>query len=473
MHTTQLNKLIREVATTDASLNQEQHIQLLENNRPVYASLLRLPNLKDEDIMKIIQNLLAVTEYEGKAVGLEMKRLEDFLIGETLLYINPEKVLESFADLVLLKVNNQCTAGWIKSYILGSPNLETWAVNHRRKLAVLLRHAMGKQVAQTCVHFLGRENLLEKRQVVYLNKNLYKYANPDSNQDNYKVVVAEVFLFIFRALKTATSPQLKAYLETTKDITKGENLPYRVLKGLAATYHKGATNRRQLKRLASSNKAKRDFVVGVDAGAKVSLIDAIRSQYLNGSNPDILAKIEAEVERIPNWDAKVAVILDTSFSMKGSGARAYNNLAIGIAFTEILKRTVRDLTVIPVGNSTKENYPIPQNGTNLANALVQALETKAEVILVISDGYENIEQGDALQVLEGAKALKINTPIFHILPAFTEREAFEHRRPLGDAPIFLETGERGFLPLWLRIQFTLNPDKVATILTQSIQPNLN
>jgi hypothetical protein len=92
----------------------------------------------------------------------------------------------------------------------------------------------------------------------------------------------------------------------------------------------------------------------------------------------------------------------------------------------------------------------------------------------VSDGYENVEQGDAEMVLRGLKNLGVETPFVHVLPAFTVREAYEHRQALGkDTPLILETGEKGLLPTWLNIQFALQPDHIADVLQNSMQLFLN
>jgi len=42
-------------------------------------------------------------------------------------------------------------------------------------------------------------------------------------------------------------------------------------------------------------------------------------------------------------------------------------------------------------------------------------------------------------VLKALKQLGIKIPIFHIIPAFTEREKIEDRLALPECPYFLET----------------------------------
>ena len=467
-----INQLIKQVVQDQMPLTEASHNTLLEHNRMLYASLLNLPGLSAEDSMQIIQRLLAVTEQGGRSVSLEVKKTEDRLIAEVLPFLEVSKVLDGFKQLVALKVNNQRTANWIKSYILGSPQLELWAVSYRNTLVKLLVHAMGKQVAQTCLHFMEiKKGKRSDRQADYLEKNVYRFKG-----ENSPLFVKEVFLFLFGKLKKTQHDKLKAYLNARTKLDNGKGLPYGVLRGIAATFHP-KTEASQVRRLAGKNKVKREYIVGgelVEANS-TNLVDRIRKQYLEGTADEWVAqKILAEASRLPHWDAKVALILDTSYSMLGFGARMYNNLSIATALTQVLEKRTSNMKIVQVGNQRDTEFPQAQGVTNLAEGLLEAVAYQPDAVLVISDGYENVEQGDAQMVLQGLKNLGINIPCVHILPAFTVREAYEHRQPLGkDAPLMLETGERGFMPTWLNIQFALQPDNIAEVLQNSMQSFMN
>lgn len=467
-----INQLIKQVVQNQVPLSEASHNALLEHNRMLYASLLNLPGLSAEDSMQIIQRLLAVTEQGGQTVSLDVKKTEDHLIGEVLPFMEVSKVLDGFKQLVALKVNNQRTANWIKSYILGSPQVEQWAVSHRNTLAKLLVHAMGKQVAQTCVNFiLLKSNKRSDHQNAYLEKNLYRFIG-----DNTKELIQDTYLFLFGKLNKTSHEKLNAYLQSRKNLENGKGLPYKVLRGLAATFHP-KTESSQVRRLAGKNKVKREYIVGgelVDANS-TNLVDRIRKQYLDGTKDEwVTQKILAEASRLPHWDAKVALILDTSYSMLGFGARMYNNLSIATAMTQVLEKRTSDIKIIQVGNKQTSEFPKAKGVTTLAEGILEAMGYQPDAVLVISDGYENVEQGDAKMVLQGLKNLGVNTPFVHILPAFTVREAYEHRQPLGEnTPLILETGEKGFMPAWLNIQFALQPDNIADILQNSMQSFLN
>lgn len=478
---TQINTLVHQIIKDNLPLSTSAHDTLLENNRSLYAALLNLPGLSDFDAMQIITRLLAITSTQDSVITLAEKQLEDRLIAEKLPYLSIKTVLEGFQQLVKLGVNNQRTASRIKRYILASPDVELWAVSYRKTLATLLRHAMGKQVAQTCVHFLLRTHPTE-HETSYLNQHIFKYDG-----DNNMQLVKEVFLFVFKALtyfkqdnpfiKIATQKPsaehklLTAYFEARENIEAGSVLPYKTLRGIAAIYHPKLDSK-QIKRLARKSKVKRNVIDG-ETPTDNTLVGQIRQFYLTGDDSKIVQKAIVEANRLPQWNAHIALILDLSHSMTGTGTRAYNSTAIAIAIREVLTHKTDKLTVLTIGSTENTRYPTPNGATNLANALLTAFEQAPDAILVVTDGYENMEKGDTKAILSATKAMGLDIPVLHILPAFTVRDNITGRQPLGDAPVILETGQKGFLPLWLRIQLELKPDAVEEVLKASLQPILN
>ncbi len=224
------NTLINQLLNGDAQLSDEQHDAFLTKDRSLYAALLRLPNLSAKTALAIIQRLLAVTEITvGQAVSKSQKEQEDRLILELLPHLPVSSVLQGFLKLVERRVNNQRTSGWIRAYIFGAPQLESWAVTYRETLRKLIRHALGAPVTQTCLHkFAGKKP--DKKTTAYLQRYVLRYAKDAA-------LVQDVFLFIFGKLKKSQFSLLNAYFETRHDIEAGKGLPFKVLRGIAGTFH--------------------------------------------------------------------------------------------------------------------------------------------------------------------------------------------------------------------------------------------
>jgi hypothetical protein len=233
-------------------------------------------------------------------------------------------------------------------------------------------------------------------------------------------------------------------------------LPLKVLQGLRGTFHP-QVSLRSLHRLAAKEKIKRDIISNDD-----SLIGKIRSYYKSGIDLNSINQaIDQEVARLPKWgNANIYFIVDTSASMQGFGHREYNNIAIATGLSKVFQK----LTNQPTDNE----FPKPSGITCLAPALIEAVKQSPDLIILISDGYENVEQGDSAMVLKALKHLGIKIPIFHIIPAFTEREKIADRLPLPECPYFLETGQHGFLSTWLRIRTLIEPESLSSLLRHGL-----
>jgi hypothetical protein len=105
-----------------------------------------------------------------------------------------------------------------------------------------------------------------------------------------------------------------------------------------------------------------------------------------------------------------------------------------------LRDLVRDLILVQVGGSEpvlQHFAPAPQGASDLASGLLEALRSQPDIVMLVSDGYENVRQGDVAQVVAGARQLEINTPIYQVVPLYTAAENLEQRR-FGEAIPVLE-----------------------------------
>lgn len=462
------NTLISQLLNSDVPFSDEQHDAFLTIDRELYAALLRLPNLLPQTAMAIIQRLLAVTETTtGNPVSKTQRLQEDSLIVEVLPHLPVTIVLAGFLKLVERRINNQRTSGWIRAYLFGSPQLEWLAVSHRQALRKLVRHALGNPVTQTCVHKFSQEKT-DAKTTAYLRRYVLRYAEDTG-------LVHDVFLFLFGKLKTSQFSRLNAYLAARQDLDAGKGLPLKILQGIKGSFHPKVPARR-LRSLAHRGKLKREVTEEVEQ-ADESLVGEIR-RYYRSTDATRLAlldeAIEKEATRIPHWDANIYLILDASASMRGFGHRQYNSMAIAIAIWKIFQKRTRQTQVAWIGAKPSENedFPQPLGTTAIAPALIEAVKCQPDVIILISDGYENVEQGDSAMILAGFEQLGIQIPMLHIIPAFTERDRIEKRQPFPNCPTFLETGQRGFLATWLRIRGYLQPTEISALLRQTITSTL-
>ncbi len=443
--------LLTRALSAHSALTPADHDALLMRDRPAYAALLDVPAVSPPTSMQIVIRLLAVTDGD-RDLTTENRR-----ITAALARLPTAVVLDGFDTLVERRVNNQRTSGTVRSFLFGCPHLEDLAVAHKTRLARLITHALGRRTVSTCLHFFERK---DARAVRYVRRHILRFAvQPD--------VVADVVRFVFGRLTSTTRNDgpIGRYLAARAELSKGAGLPYNTLRGIASTYHRGAP-RHLVPRLSASLKVKR-AVDGATATGDHPLVAALKA-YLDDRRPERWAVVEAAVTPVaetlpaivaPRW----AVVLDASASMAGSGQRANHSLAIAVAWWLLLKAKAPRAELRSTGDRFDDRgLPVPGGATALAPALIEAARTAPDGIVVLSDGYENQLGGDAADVLRAFRALGIETPIAHVLPAFTDREQVAERSPLG--PPLLETGDRDFIVTWLRLTATLMPAHLPALL---------
>lgn len=439
-----LNTLIPK-ALGASPLTDHEHDAFLALDRGLYASVLRVPGVAPATVMGIVTRLLANPPHSTD-------HREDELIVAALGLQHPEDVLLGFGALVDRKVNNARTSRTVRTWLWGCPALEDLAVGHRAKLRRLLTHVMGDGVVKTCVRYVD-EKLRDAHQDAYLRRELFRFGEPKT--------IEEVFRFVFGELRsTPRLAKLAAYEAAKSTFTAGEGLPLTTLLGLRGTYHP-RVRRHVVHQLAGDRKLKRDVEKESD-GELVRLAKAYLSNPTNEAVDRLRASLATRTTDLPKWGKHIAVIVDASDSMRGVGHRENNNLAIAIIVAELLRTGAERADLLWVGGDGSP-WPQASGPTALASVLLDAAEKKVDAVVVITDGWEDCDQGDAAHVVRALRQLGWDTPIVQVLPAFTPREFLTGRQPFGDAPCVLETGQGELLPLWLRIRASAEPHEAATL----------
>lgn len=455
-----LCKLVLRALDVSAPLTEAEHQALIALDRPLYASLLGLEGINPNTSMGIIIQLLATTE------GPRSLDAEDQLIESSLPQIDPERVLEGFRNLHKKRVNNQRSSGAIRSYLLGSPGISALAVKRRREVAAALRHAMGRRVVSTCLHFLARpkvERTVHEQR--YLRRHILRFASDGAP-------AIELFQFLFGRLEKAQDPQspIGKYLAAKSKLSAGKGLPYKTLRGIASTYHPGA-HRHQVARLAASAKVKRDAEEARIENDSSSV--GLLRRYYASRNAELLeaakSQLFSQLDALPSWPVRLGIVLDASLSMRGVGHRLYNSMAIAQSVAWALQRFAQESFVEHAGGLAVEgDAPLEPSGTTrLAPALLAALQKKPDGVVVLTDGYENSQQGDLAAVLQGLEVLNCNIPCVQVTPAFTEREHLDGRQLMPTQ--VLETAQSSLLPLWIRVGSALNEARTPLLIQQALK----
>jgi hypothetical protein len=143
--------------------------------------------------------------------------------------------------------------------------------------------------------------------------------------------------------------------------------------------------------------------------------------------------VEDAAAPLPRFDGTVALVLDASASTRGYGERAFACVSQSQALRLVLGRCCAGLRVYPVGGDGGDP-PRPEGVTDLAGAVLDALEGGPDLVAVVSDGYENDAAGDLARVVATLPALGVRTPVVFCHSKFTPKDDLALRRPSPGLP---------------------------------------
>ena len=127
---------------------------------------------------------------------------------------------------------------------------------------------------------------------------------------------------------------------------------------------------------------------------------------------------------------RVAAILDTSWSTKGSVEKKNRTLGVSLGVSRIL--AAYSTAYLPLWTTSFRNELLcfPKGQTDIAAPLLKALRWKADLIIIVSDGYENAPSGAADEIMRLYRMKISKEPrVLHLNPVFDPQEYAP--KPLG------------------------------------------
>lgn len=144
-----------------------------------------------------------------------------------------------------------------------------------------------------------------------------------------------------------------------------------------------------------------------------------------------LARYVAEATRdLPRMPGHLALVLDTSASMRGYGEREWAVLSQAVALRLVLDQVCDRLTVVETGGPEAN----PRGATDLATGLLDALDAGPDLVAIVTDGYENTLPGDLARVAATLPRAGVTTPVVLCQAMFTRGDDLTFRTPAPDLP---------------------------------------
>ncbi|MEM9691369.1 MAG: hypothetical protein AAGA56_02400, partial [Myxococcota bacterium] len=344
------------------------------------------------------------------------------------------RVYDLFEELAGRRVNNRRTRAVMKAFFARrDPFFD--AVKYRRKVKIMARHAH-----LDGVHLEGRQ----------------REAEPPTRD-------GEVGAFLFGSPRPAYDNHLLETFRRAQYTNEAVfELPYSVATGFAAKrgisqkalLERGnltAGERLRLQRHAVEEKAELALDLGAVPLTRLAIYVASLPRKERADRREELSAAlnEAAVRACPpRWSlGRVAAVLDRSYSSSGSFERRRRPLAVALAVSRMLRRAAAAYLACWTPRLTKEErfgferdrpeadlFAAARGPTNLADALLRALRWRPDLVVLVSDGYENDPPGAATQVVRAYRQ------------RIDPRVAFVHVNPVFDAERFVPRALGADLP---------------------------
>jgi len=369
------------------------HHAMYSQNPVIYALMSFTENIREGNQVWMLFQIL--NRVRANRFSEEEQHLFKRVISILLVVLPFEKVLAVFIALRRSRANRKRVRKTVLSYIFNHPEIRFLALQQRKTIVDCIEHAAGKNVARACAKYVKEldSGSNDKTKSNYLNRHLLCFAE---NHEQAKRVLG--FLYQ-KETRPAVMPEreissrpdyrhlFEPKIETPKTVT--------------------ATNRGDI---AAT------LVHIYRGGATSTLMEALA---------DFVAD---EASTTLPFEGKLAVILDASTSTQGYGEREFCIISQSVALLQVLEVCCQNLQVYIAGGDGTP--PRPMGPSDLATPLLEALESKPDLVVIISDGYENSFAGDLKDVVAYLPQADIRIPVVFCHSKFTGKDDLSLRNPL-------------------------------------------
>lgn len=316
------------------------------------------------------------------------------------------------------------------------------------------------------------QEFLAQRRDVYLDVLKYRPRARTVVRHAHPSLPPEVPEFLFRNASRRTapyaSPLLEAHRRARTDPEAMYELPYTVAEGFASR-HKVPREEflRRIEpmltagerlRLQSSSRAE-----GVSVELDLRRIDLTRLCLYVLSLPrderharaEVLRALLASaadraVRRAPMPLGRVAAVLDRSHSAGGSQEKSRRPLAVAMGVAHLLEASAREFRAFWTPPLDDDLDAEAFGATDLATPLVDALAWSPDLVVIVSDGYENRPHGGVAEVLRVYRSVIAPTravSVVHMNPVFDQERFAPRALSPGLATVGLRDAEDVFTML--------------------------
>lgn len=370
------------------------HQYILGNYRRLYARTLAA-GINHFNQAQIILNLLA----SGSSANARDKVEEGALIAAALRALPPQRAFRVLESLRSRRINNRRARAVARDYVHGRANLAFDAVKYRSKLRAAVAHGHLKlegELGPFLFHGWKKRSftqpLLETfRRAHYAQEALYELPYTVAEGLSVKHgVPREVFLQRIEPRLTAAER-----LRLQESAARERGAPPPVDLGRAAL------TKLALYVLALAPEARRERQVELHAALEQAAARVLR--------------------RAPSPLKRVAAILDNSYSSSGSLEKRRRPLGVALATHYLLSAAAREYRAWWTSPVEEPLLVSARGQTDIATPLLDALAWGADLVVIVSDGYDN-DPPKAVAELTRVFRSKLDpgrrTALVHVNPVF-------------------------------------------------------
>lgn len=370
------------------------HDYIRGNYRRLYARSLAA-GVNHFNQARIVVELLS----HSKHLSPEDRREEGRLIRAALAELPPQRAYRALLGLRERGVNNRRTRAIVREFLAQRDDLAFDALKYRSKLHALTRHAHPK-----------------------LHGELGPFLARGWHARRYQTPLLEQFR---RAHFSADAIY---------------ELPFTVAEGLAARHR--IARKQFLARIEprmtaaerlrlQSAAARSDVDLTIDLGRApltrvalyaLSLPEAERRARSDQLHAALTASAHRCLRSAPLALGRVAAVLDRSYSAAGSPDKPRRPLAIALAVDRLLAAAAREYRSFWTGPPVDDPLLLSARGqTDLATPLLDALETRPDLVVIVSDGFDNDPPrgaGEVCRIFRSRLDPQRATTIVHVNPVF-------------------------------------------------------
>ena len=410
------------------------HEYILGNYRRLYARCLAA-GINHFNKAHVITNLLAT----GRGTPEAQREEEGALIFSALCALPTQRAYRVLGSLRDRKVNNRRSRAVARRFLSARGDLAFEALKYKNKLRAAVTHAhlalpgeLGKFLFRGWQRKPFETPLFERfRQAHYSKEAVY----------DLPYTIAEGFAAKHEIPRDEFLARIEARM-TVEEKLRLQNTAKRETTTLDLDL-----GRVGLTRLAV-------YLLSLEVSEREKSRDAIGRAFQEAS--------QRALRRTPQRLPRVAAVLDRSYSSSGSSEKRRRPLAVAWAASQLLRIASKEYRAFWTPRLDDELKLVAHGQSDLASPLLEALDWGADMILIVSDGYENDPPRGAAEVARVFRKRldpERKTSIVHLNPVFDA----EHYAPRTIGPAIPTVGLRDAEDLLTMLGFARFADGSAPL----------